>query len=68
MITAEVPPSGRIEARAQRLAEVIERKAGGQSVNIIAYVSSVGGVYGTLLTFSRHSMVCQPAFESTILS
>lgn len=36
VITAEVPPSGRIEVRAQRLAEAIERKAGGKSVNIIA--------------------------------
>jgi triacylglycerol lipase len=36
VITAEVPPSGRIEVRAQRLAEVIERKANGKSVNIIA--------------------------------
>ena len=36
VITAEVPPSGRIEVRAQRLAEAIERKAGGRAVNIIA--------------------------------
>ena len=36
VITAEVPPSGRIEVRAERLAEAIERKAGGRAVNIIA--------------------------------
>lgn len=35
--TANVPPSGRIEARAQRLAEVIEERAQGKAVNIIAY-------------------------------
>lgn len=38
VITASVPPSGRIEVRAQRLAESIERQAGGKAVNIIAYV------------------------------
>lgn len=37
VITASVPPSGRIEARAQRLADVIERKAEGRAVNIIAH-------------------------------
>lgn len=37
VITASVPPSGRIEVRAQRLAESIERQAGGKAVNIIAY-------------------------------
>lgn len=36
VITAAVPASGRIEVRAQRLAEAIESKAGGKSVNIIA--------------------------------
>lgn len=36
VITATVPPSGSIEARAARLAEDIERKAKGKSVNIIA--------------------------------
>lgn len=36
VITAAVPPSGSIENRAQKLAEVIERKAGGKAVNIIA--------------------------------
>lgn len=36
VITASVPPSGRIEVRAQRLAESIERQAGGKAVNIIA--------------------------------
>jgi hypothetical protein len=36
VITADVPPAGRIEERAKELADVIERKAGGKSVNIIA--------------------------------
>lgn len=36
VITATVPPSGSIEARAQKLSEDIERKAGGREVNIIA--------------------------------
>lgn len=36
VFTAEVPPSGRVEVRAERLAEVIERKAGGRAVNIVA--------------------------------
>lgn len=36
VITATVPPSGSIEARAQKLREDIERKAGGREVNIIA--------------------------------
>ena len=36
VITAAVPPSGRIEERAKRLAERIEEKAGGRAVNIIA--------------------------------
>lgn len=40
VITAAVPPSGSIEARAEKLAEVIETKAKGKSVNIIAYVRS----------------------------
>jgi len=34
--TAAVPASGSLEDRAAKLAEVIERKAGGKSVNIIA--------------------------------
>lgn len=38
VITAAVPPSGRIEARAEKLAETIEKQAGGKAVNIIAYV------------------------------
>lgn len=38
VITATVPPSGSIEKRAQKLAESIERRAGGKAVNIIAYV------------------------------
>lgn len=37
VITATVPPSGSIEARAAKLAGVIEEKAKGKSVNIIAY-------------------------------
>jgi predicted dinucleotide-binding enzyme len=36
VITASVPPSGSIEARAARLAEVIEKKANGKAVNIVA--------------------------------
>lgn len=38
VITATVPPSGRVEVRAQRLAEDIEAKAKGKAVNIVAYV------------------------------
>jgi triacylglycerol lipase len=38
VITASVPPSGSIEARAAKLAESIAEKAHGRSVNIIAYV------------------------------
>ena len=38
VITVAVPPSECIEVRAQRLAEAIERSAGGRAVNIIAYV------------------------------
>lgn len=36
VITAEVPPSGRIEVRAERLGETIARKAHGKAVNIVA--------------------------------
>lgn len=36
VITATVPPSGSIEARAQKLSEDIHKKAKGKSVNIIA--------------------------------
>ncbi|KAK4541930.1 hypothetical protein LTR36_007294 [Oleoguttula mirabilis] len=36
VITATVPPSGSIEKRAAKLAESIERRAGGRAVNIIA--------------------------------
>jgi len=39
VITATVPPSGSVEARAAKLAESIEKKAAGRAVNIIAYVS-----------------------------
>ena len=35
-ITAVVPPSGSIEARAEKLGENIAKRAGGKSVNIIA--------------------------------
>lgn len=38
VITATVPASGSIEARAQKLSEDIHKKAKGKSVNIIAYV------------------------------
>ncbi|KAF2668809.1 alpha/beta-hydrolase [Microthyrium microscopicum] len=40
VIVTSVPPSGSIEARAARLAESIEEKAGGRSVNIIAGLDS----------------------------
>lgn len=36
VITASVPPSGSIEARAARLGETIAKKANGKAVNIIA--------------------------------
>lgn len=36
VMTAAVPPSGSIEARAAKLGEVIAKKARGKSVNIIA--------------------------------
>ncbi|KAG8629983.1 hypothetical protein KVT40_001602 [Elsinoe batatas] len=39
-ITATVPPSGSIEARAEKLAECIERKAPGKNVNIVAGLDS----------------------------
>ncbi|KEQ67239.1 alpha/beta-hydrolase [Aureobasidium melanogenum CBS 110374] len=42
VITATVPPSGSIEARAQKLSEDIHAKAKGKSVNIIAH--SMGGL------------------------
>lgn len=38
VITATVPPSGSIEARAEELARDIEIGARGKDVNIIAYV------------------------------
>lgn len=40
VITATVPPSGSLEARAARLGETIAEKAHGKSVNIIACVHS----------------------------
>ncbi|KAK3906728.1 Alpha/Beta hydrolase protein [Staphylotrichum tortipilum] len=42
VITASVPPSGSIEARASKLAEDIEAQAQGRSVNIVAH--SMGGL------------------------
>lgn len=42
VITATVSASGSIERRAEKLAETIERKAAGKSVNIIAH--SMGGL------------------------
>ena len=39
VITASVPPSGSIEKRAEKLGRDIEEKAGGKSVNIVAYDS-----------------------------
>ncbi|KAK8194364.1 lipase 2 [Zalaria obscura] len=42
VITATVPPSGSVEARAAKLGETIARKAHGKSVNIIAH--SMGGL------------------------
>lgn len=42
VITASVPPSASIEDRAAKLSEVIESKAGGKAVNIIAH--SMGGL------------------------
>ncbi|WPH04841.1 triacylglycerol lipase [Acrodontium crateriforme] len=42
VLIAEVPPSSSIEVRAARLAEVIEQKANGRAVNIIAH--SMGGL------------------------
>lgn len=38
VITATVPPSGSIEARAEELAKDIAAGAQGKAVNIIAYV------------------------------
>ncbi|KAG9526354.1 alpha/beta-hydrolase, partial [Aureobasidium melanogenum] len=49
VITATVPSSGSIEARAQKLSEDIHKKAKGKSVNIIAH-SMVGLVYGLNVT------------------
>ncbi|KAF1966672.1 alpha/beta-hydrolase [Bimuria novae-zelandiae CBS 107.79] len=40
VIVASVPPSGSIEARAARLAEIIAQKAQGKAVNIIAGLDS----------------------------
>ena len=36
VFTATVPPSGRVEVRAQRLAEEVERMVPGRGVNIVA--------------------------------
>lgn len=57
VITASVPASGSIEKRAQKLSEDIEKKAGGKSVNIVAYVE--GSVtYETLANIqqTQHGM------------
>ncbi|KAF2839390.1 alpha/beta-hydrolase [Patellaria atrata CBS 101060] len=40
VIIATVPPSGSIEARAEKLSEIIAQKAAGKSVNIIAGLDS----------------------------
>ncbi|KAI9682826.1 MAG: hypothetical protein M1822_006316 [Bathelium mastoideum] len=42
VITAAVPPSGSIEARAEKLAECIRQKAHGKSVNIIGHSMDSG--------------------------
>lgn len=42
VITTSVPASGSIENRAARLSRDIEAKAGGKSVNIIAYAFLAG--------------------------
>jgi triacylglycerol lipase len=41
VITATVPPSSSIEARAEQLARSIEAEARGKDVNIIAYVTFI---------------------------
>ena len=41
VIVASVPPSGSVEERAEVLAEVITREAGGRSVNMIGYFSKL---------------------------
>lgn len=53
-MVAAVPPSGSIEARAERLAESIARKAKGKDVNIIAYVifRLVSGAFVFVLSFT----------------
>ncbi|KXT05604.1 hypothetical protein AC578_5619 [Pseudocercospora eumusae] len=50
VITAHVPPSGRIEVRAAKLAESIERQANGKAVNIIAFVPQMH--WGTITTYT----------------
>ena len=59
VITAHVPASGSIEIRSEQLSENIYRKAGGKSVNIIAFVSPdriLVNVSQSLMS-CRHSMV-----------
>lgn len=53
VITAVVPPSGSIEARAERLAEDIDRKAHGKAVNIIAHSM----VLQTHLESTQHTLM-----------
>lgn len=45
VITATVPPSGSIEARAEQLARNIEAEAQGKDVNIIAYVTFISWLH-----------------------
>lgn len=55
VITASVPASASIEDRAARLSHEIESKAGGKSVNIVAYVALTGLSLFELLINSRQS-------------
>ncbi len=57
VITASVPPSGSIEERAAKLSETIEKKAGGKSVNIVAYDVYLPTHQTFMLTSPSHSMV-----------
>lgn len=50
VITATVPPSASIEARAEQLARNIEAGARGKDVNIIAYVTFIYWLH--ILTYS----------------
>jgi hypothetical protein len=69
VMVAAVPPSGSIEARAEKLAQSIARTAKGKEVNIIAYVTGdplveIPIIYARILEHlltanhdCRHSMV-----------